>query len=286
MRNNLNKYINWLLVFVILGLVFFSKKIDEIGNNKENDSSINLKDSEESENNIIDDKEYGVFFDYNKKIQNILNDKTDYNHITTKETNENLKLLYKETEEGGNTSIFNYKSVCNGEDIQAKVLSSYLVYDASKLDIPTNNWVGLSKSKAFYTNDGKLREGYAYCVVELQVTNTSNQDIGLIMTNPAMELHFLDENAGRYWLSLCCYFSYQPGDSEKNAAKLYGFEVNESFVSKYVFTVPVSAFKYFRCCLVVSPGGSGTFIPKYSTMVVLDSFLKNKKEVGLEKKQG
>ena len=275
MKQSVFVYINCGLVCVILGLAVFSWWIDRNGNIEQNNGNDELQYNNDAEKEYVNDKEYEVFRNYNETIQNILADKNNYNYATTKEINENLILLYKEAKERGTTNIFKYKNVCNGEDIQAKVLSSYLLYDSSELDISTNSLVGLSKSKVFHDNEGKLKEGYAYCVVELQVTNTSTQEIGLIMTNPAMELHFLDENAERYWSSLCCYFSYQPGDSEKNAAKLYGFGVNESFVSKYVFTVPVSAFKYFKCCLVVSPRGSGMFVPKYSTMVVLDSFFKS-----------
>lgn len=214
---------------------------------------------------VKEELSYKFFEEFNKNHRERVNN-GDY-----EEYDKNLKQLYKEAKTRDEADSFEYKLSGGLESIEANVLSSYLVYNEAELKIPDNVWHGLSKTKAFHDDNGELLEGYAYLVVDIKVTNTSGKDIDMIMTNPGMDIFFLDEGELYYNSLVCLFFSFQPGESEQRAAYYYNFNVGESFTSSYVFAVPIVAFEYFDCCLAVCPAGNGAFPTHLTTMIILES---------------
>ncbi len=228
-------------------------------------------ETSETLENVKEKPDYNFFKEFNRNHLERAKDEES----SDAELDRNLKALYKEAQQD-KTNMFEYKRGTGRESIQAEVLKSYLVYNESELDIPDNIWVGLSKTKFFHDNDGKLFDGYAYLVVELKVTNTSSEDIGLINTSPGMEIFFLDKGELYYRSFVCLFHSFQPGDSEKNASNYYNFKTGDSFTSSYVFAVPVVAFDYFECCLAVCPPGNGVYPLKMAAMVIIDELRSQK----------
>ena len=215
--------------------------------------------------------DYTVFEEFNKNLHAIANDTSDYeNSYLTKRLMSNLKELYT-SKSGTEHSSVDYYTNASNDAISLKVIESYITYNEDSIEIPTNTWVGFEKYNDCHKANGELLDGYAYCIVKTEITNTSNKDIGLIMTNPSTSLNFLDESGELYWnVSVCNYISLQPGDSEKYAYYYYDFKVGETITNSFVYTIPVAALEFFECCFCVNGLGSSGYQPETSSMVILD----------------
>lgn len=155
--------------------------------------------------------------------------------------------------------------------ITFKVTDSYLTKNEAELNIPDNQYATFSKSGIGFDENDNMRDGYSYCVVEIQVTNTSDRTISRMITFPNPEIFFCDETGDLFYrTTTCLYNSYQPGEGPQ-AYHLDEFKAGDAFTTYVVFAVPDLAFKYFDCCFAIVPPGNGSFPPEMSTMVILDS---------------
>lgn len=221
--------------------------------------------SENTAEHLDDDPFYPNFRDFNENQTK----EGKYGYLYFRSTSRNLKKLYAESIKSSNNST-DYPLAPDVSPLTLTVVNTSTTEKESDFVPNEENWVKFNKSKNTHSEDGRLKDNYVYFVAELKISNTSESDVDLIMTNPAMMLHFLDKNGERFWYSPCSFFSYQPGDSERNAAKIFGFKKGDSFTSKYVFVIPRAALKYFDCCLTVSALGDTSCDPDYTAMLILD----------------
>lgn len=155
--------------------------------------------------------------------------------------------------------------------ITFKLTNSYLTKNEAELNIPDTQYSTFSKGGSAFDNNDNMREGYSYCVVEIQVTNTSNRTISRMSTFPTSEIFFCDETGDLFYRTISClYNSYQPGHGTK-AYFFDDFKPGDSFTTYCVFGVPDLVFEYYDCCFTICPSGNGAFPPEMSTMVILDS---------------
>lgn len=215
--------------------------------------------------------DYTVFEEFNKNLHDIANDTNDYeNSYLTKRRIDNLKELYT-SKAGTEHSSVDYYTNASNDAISLKVIESYITYNEDDIEIPTNAWVGFEKYNDCHTSDGELIDGYVYCVVKTEITNTGNKDIGLMMTNPITSLNFMDDKGELYWeVNMCNFISFQPGDSAKYAYYYYDFKAGETITNSFVYTIPVAALEFFDCCFTVNGQSSSGFQPETSSMVILD----------------
>lgn len=215
--------------------------------------------------------DYTVFEEFNKNLHAIANNTNNYeNSYLTKRRMDNLKELYT-SKAGAEYSSVNYYTKNSTDAISLKVIESYITYNDDVIEIPDNIWAGFDKFDSSHTADGELLDGYVYCVVTTEITNSGSDDIGLIMTNPISSLNFMDDKGELYWsVNVPNFISFQPGDSEKYAHYYYDFSVGDTITNTFVYTVPVAAFEYFDCCFTVNGLGSSGYDPETSSMVILD----------------
>lgn len=223
-----------------------------------------------------EDPDYTVFQKYNDHLHSIANNTSDYeNSYLTKRLMDNLKELYN-SKAGSKSDTANYFTDGSDTPIILKVTKSHITRSEKDIEIPTNIWSGFKKLEGFYTESGELLDGYAYCVVTTEITNTGNNDIGLILTNPTTSLNFMNEEGEIYWAAnLCNFISFQPGSTEKHAYYYYNFKSGETITNSFVYTVPVAAFEFFDCCFTVNGFGNSGYPPETSSMILLDVKLEN-----------
>lgn len=227
-----------------------------------------VTDSPENEaDKVEDDPFYPNFLNFN---ENQTRENT-MGFLYFRSTSSNLKKLYAQSIKSIDKTSVEYPLEPGKAPLTLSVINAFTTEEVTDFVPDDKLWVRFNKSEYTHSEDGRLKDEYVYYVTELKISNTSDSDVELIMTNPAMMLHFLDKNGERFWYTPCSFFSYQPGDSERNAAKLFDFKKGASFTSKYVFVVPRAALKYFNCCLTVSAEGDTSCDPDYTAMLVLEN---------------
>ena len=216
---------------------------------------------------------YSYFEAFNKNFHKKMEDELDGG--TYRELDKNLKELYKSAKKHAENDDRDYNlSLITKKSISFKVTNVTLTKNKEDIPIPEDSVRGISTSKNFHDENGDLKEGYSYCIVELQVTNTGETDIAEIYTNPAMEIFFMDNAGEVYYRSMNTLFaSFQPGEGTK-LYRLENFKKGDSYKSSYVMAIYDSGLEYFDPCFVVCPPGNGAYPASGSTMVILDSLKK------------
>lgn len=268
---------------------YFTSEIDKIKDNVNdivgitNDVNVNPtpdppKDPEyitkQSELSKVDFEEFNAFLHYTATSE-AWEASIDLSE-NVKERIKNLKNLYNRDKNNTQYTPVMLSEVNASDKIEYKLKSCFFTDNENDINIPDGIIYGLHSDPIGCNDTGELIDGFKYLVLDVEITNKDDKDIGLFLSYAqALKIHFYDTDGELYWEDTEDYVSFQPGDTEKTVHYYYGFKAGETLSVRYVFTIPTAAFQWYDCCIVFEPLGDITYPLDTTRLIVLDELNQN-----------
>lgn len=218
-----------------------------------------------------DSLSYEDYEEYRRLIAEALDPDINDFYDLVQTTEDNLKALYNK--DFGNKQKNAVTVSYHGEQILYKIDNCYSVKSFEMLGLSDASQLIVDKNNVAFDEEGILKEGFSYIVMETTVTNKSGHTISEYLSNGFGSIMFFNDKGEHFWSVRPVYISLMPGEG----TKLYvynDFLANQSLKSTYIFAVPDSAFAYFTACLVLNPANDSMYWPQNVSMLVLDELQK------------